>query len=144
MEHRLQVLVFLQGSLAVRYRFDILRTLSLRPPTNLADERRLWQAARAVTVLPPVVALRPSRRPARPGAARTARTARTAGRDGLSGNPSGADGYWQILGQVVPGDIYDDGSADVRNSRKPDDGFLHFTPGEWHDFLAGVKNGEFG
>ena len=22
-------------------------------------------------------------------------------------NPSGADGYWQILGQVVPGDIYD-------------------------------------
>jgi hypothetical protein len=57
---------FLQGSLAVRYRFDILRTLSLRPPTNLADERRLWQAARAVTVLPPVVAPRPSRRPARP------------------------------------------------------------------------------
>ena len=22
-------------------------------------------------------------------------------------HPSGADGYWQILGQVVPGDIYD-------------------------------------
>lgn len=40
----------LQGSLAVRYRFDIFRSLSLRPPTNLADERRLWQAARAVTV----------------------------------------------------------------------------------------------
>jgi Domain of unknown function (DUF397) len=141
MEHRLQLLVFLQGSLAVRYRFDILRTLSLRPPTNLADERRLWQAARAVTVLPPVVA--PGRPDGQhgPGAARTARRA---GRDGLSGNPSGADGYWQILGQVVPGDIYDDGSADVRNSRKPDEGVLHFTPGEWHDFLAGVKNGEFG
>jgi hypothetical protein len=66
MERRLQLPVFLQGSLAVRYRFDILRTLSLRPPTNLADERRLWQAARAVTVLPPVVAPRPPRRPARP------------------------------------------------------------------------------
>jgi Domain of unknown function (DUF397) len=33
---------------------------------------------------------------------------------------------------------------DVCNSRKPDEGVLHFTPGEWHDFLAGVKNGEFG
>jgi len=25
-----------------------------------------------------------------------------------------------------------------------DEGVLHFTPGEWHDFLADVKNGEFG
>ena len=91
-EHRLQLLVFLPGSLAVRYRFDILRTLSLRPPTNLAGERRLWHA-RAVTVLPPVVAPRPSRRPARP---RRARTARTAGRDGLSGNLSfsGLEALW--------------------------------------------------
>lgn len=143
MEHRLNYWS-LQGSLAVRYRFGILRTLSLRPPTNLADERRLWQAARAVTVLAPVVA------PGRPDGQHghgAARTARTAGRDGgLSGNlsfsglealwvagggpawaecqaaevaecesggqqyahnPSGADGYWRILGQVVPGDIYD-------------------------------------
>ena len=78
----------LQGSLAVRYRFDIFRTLSLRPPTNLADKRRLWQAARAVTVLarswPPG---RPDGQHG-PGAARTARTARTAGRDGPVGNLS--------------------------------------------------------
>src|SRR6202034_3985396 len=84
MEHRLQLLVFLPGSLAVRYRFDILRTLSLLPPTNLADERRLWQAARAVTVLPPIVA--PPGRPDGQHGPGAARTARTAGRDGLSGN----------------------------------------------------------
>ena len=47
-------------------------------------------------------------------------------------------------GNCVEVMVFDDGSADVRNSRKPDEGFLHFTPGEWHDFLAGVKNGEFG
>jgi hypothetical protein len=40
----------LRGSLAVRYRFDILRSLSLRPPTNLADERELWKKAFAVTI----------------------------------------------------------------------------------------------
>jgi hypothetical protein len=49
-----------------------------------------------------------------------------------------------INGNCVEVMVFDDGSADVRNSRKPDEGVLHFTPGEWHDFLAGVKNGEFG
>jgi hypothetical protein len=42
----------MQGSLAVQHRFDILRSLSLRPPTNLADERELWKKARAVTLSP--------------------------------------------------------------------------------------------
>lgn len=42
----------MQGSLAVQHRFDILRTLSLRPPTNLADERELWKKARALTLSP--------------------------------------------------------------------------------------------
>jgi len=46
-------------------------------------------------------------------------------------------------GNCVEVMVFDDGSADVRNSRKPDEGVLHFTPGEWHDFLAGVKNGVF-
>jgi hypothetical protein len=39
-----------RGSLAVRYRFEILKSLRLRPPTNLADERQLWKKAYAVTV----------------------------------------------------------------------------------------------
>jgi len=137
MEHRLQLPVFLQGSLAVRYRFDILRTLSLRPPTNLADERRLWQAARAVTVLPgrgpPAVqtastAPAPPAQPAQPaqpvvtglsgnlsfsglealwvaggGPAWADYQAAEVGECESGGqqyahNPSGADGYWQILG----------------------------------------------
>lgn len=45
-----------------------------------------------------------------------------------------------INGNCVEVMVFDD----VRNSRKPDEGVLHFTPDEWHDFLAGVKNGEFG
>jgi len=49
-----------------------------------------------------------------------------------------------INGDCVEAMAFDDGSAGVRNSRKPDEGVLHFIPGEWHDFLAGVKNGEFG
>jgi hypothetical protein len=36
-----------------------------------------------------------------------------------------------------------DGSVNVRNSRRPEEGILCFTPGEWHDFLGGVRNGEF-
>jgi hypothetical protein len=35
------------------------------------------------------------------------------------------------------------GGVGVRNSRTPEDGFLQFTPGEWHAFLGGVHNGEF-
>ena len=40
----------MQGSLAVQHRFDIVRSLSLRPPMNLADERQLWKTARTVTL----------------------------------------------------------------------------------------------
>jgi hypothetical protein len=47
-------------------------------------------------------------------------------------------------GNCVEVQIFDDGSANVRNSRKPEEGILRFTPGEWHDFLGGVRNGEFG
>jgi Domain of unknown function (DUF397) len=42
-------------------------------------------------------------------------------------------------GNCVEVMVFDDGSADVRNGRKPDEGVLHFTPGEWHDFLAGSR-----
>jgi hypothetical protein len=46
-------------------------------------------------------------------------------------------------GNCVEVKIFDDGSADVRNSRKPEGGILHFTPGEWDAFVGGVKLGEF-
>lgn len=46
-------------------------------------------------------------------------------------------------GQSVEVIIFDDGSADVRNSRKPGEGVLHFTPGEWEAFTGGCKLGEF-
>ena len=36
-----------------------------------------------------------------------------------------------------------DGSVGVRNSRDPDGPALKFTPDEWHDFIAGARNGEF-
>jgi hypothetical protein len=36
-----------------------------------------------------------------------------------------------------------DGGVAVRNSRDPDGLVLRFTPGEWHAFLGGVRNGEF-
>jgi hypothetical protein len=35
------------------------------------------------------------------------------------------------------------GVTGVRNSREPDAAVLRFTPGEWHAFLGGVRNGEF-
>ena len=46
-------------------------------------------------------------------------------------------------GNCVEVMIFDDGSADVRNSRKPEEGVLHFTPGEWEAFTGGVRLGEF-
>lgn len=46
-------------------------------------------------------------------------------------------------GNCVEVKIFDDGSADVRNSRKPEEGVLHFTPDEWRAFIGGVRNGEF-
>ena len=36
-----------------------------------------------------------------------------------------------------------DGSVAVRNSRRPHDSWLVFTPGEWQAFLGGVRLGEF-
>jgi hypothetical protein len=35
------------------------------------------------------------------------------------------------------------GGVAVRNSRDPEGGMLRFTPGEWHAFLGGARNGEF-
>ena len=36
-----------------------------------------------------------------------------------------------------------DGSWMVRDSKNPAGSMLHFTPGEWVAFTAGVKDGEF-
>ena len=36
-----------------------------------------------------------------------------------------------------------EGGIAVRNSRHPDGPVLAFTPGEWHAFLGGARNGEF-
>lgn len=33
--------------------------------------------------------------------------------------------------------------VEVRNSKRPDAGSIHYTDSEWTAFLAGVKNGEF-
>jgi hypothetical protein len=35
------------------------------------------------------------------------------------------------------------GGVAVRNSNRPDDGFVTFTPAEWDAFVAGVKADEF-
>ena len=37
-----------------------------------------------------------------------------------------------------------DGGIGVRNSRDPGGPVLRFTPGEWHAFLGGVRDGGFG
>ncbi len=36
-----------------------------------------------------------------------------------------------------------DGEIGVRDSKDSEGPVLRFTPGEWHAFLAGVRNGEF-
>ena len=36
-----------------------------------------------------------------------------------------------------------DGGVAVRDSKDPSGPVLRFTPGEWHAFLAGTRNGEF-
>ncbi|HEY6279069.1 MAG TPA: DUF397 domain-containing protein [Streptosporangiaceae bacterium] len=36
-----------------------------------------------------------------------------------------------------------DSKIGVRNSRDSEGAVLLFTPGEWHAFLGGVRNGEF-
>lgn len=35
------------------------------------------------------------------------------------------------------------GEVGVRHSKAPEGQVLRFTPGEWHAFLGGVRNGEF-
>lgn len=46
-------------------------------------------------------------------------------------------------GNCVEVKVFDDGSADVRNGRAPEEGVLHFTPDEWQAFVGGVRLGEF-
>ncbi len=36
-----------------------------------------------------------------------------------------------------------DGQIGMRDSKDPEGPVLRFTPGEWHAFLGGVRNGEF-
>jgi Domain of unknown function (DUF397) len=36
-----------------------------------------------------------------------------------------------------------DGDIGVRDSKNSEGAILRFTPGEWHAFLGGVRNGEF-
>ena len=36
-----------------------------------------------------------------------------------------------------------DGQIGLRHSKDPEGPVLRFTPGEWHAFLGGVRNGEF-
>jgi hypothetical protein len=36
-----------------------------------------------------------------------------------------------------------DGGIGVRDSKNREGAILHFTSGEWHAFLGGVRNGEF-
>jgi hypothetical protein len=36
-----------------------------------------------------------------------------------------------------------DGHIGIRHSRDPGGPVLRFTPGEWHAFLAGTRNGDF-
>jgi hypothetical protein len=36
-----------------------------------------------------------------------------------------------------------DGKVGVRHSKNTEGPVLQFTPGEWHAFLGGVRNGEF-
>lgn len=36
-----------------------------------------------------------------------------------------------------------DGGVGVRHSKDTEGRMLQFTPGEWHAFLGGVRNGEF-
>jgi hypothetical protein len=36
-----------------------------------------------------------------------------------------------------------DGGVGVRDSKDPSGPVLRFTPGEWHAFIGGARNGEF-
>ena len=67
-----------------------------------------------------------------------------------AGSPSGRPGaYWVksslslANGNCVEVASLPDGGIGVRNSRDVTGPVLQFTPGEWHAFLGGVRNGEF-
>jgi hypothetical protein len=36
-----------------------------------------------------------------------------------------------------------DGGVAIRDSKNPDGPVLRFTPGEWHAFIGGARNGDF-
>jgi Domain of unknown function (DUF397) len=66
----------------------------------------------------------------------------------LPGGPSSGP-YWvksslsYCNGNCVEVAGLPDGGIGVRNSRDTGGPVLRFTPGEWHAFLGGVRNGEF-
>ncbi len=61
----------------------------------------------------------------------------------------GSGSYWiksslsYANGNCVEVASLPDGEIGVRNSRDSTGPVLRFTSGEWHDFLGGVRNGEF-
>jgi Domain of unknown function (DUF397) len=64
-------------------------------------------------------------------------------------NVRAADGQWIKSslsfsnGNCVEVARLNDGHVGVRHSQHSDGPVLLFTPGEWHAFLAGARNGEF-
>ena len=67
---------------------------------------------------------------------------------GHRGRP-GSDAYWTKSSlsfsnsNCVEVASLPDGEIGVRDSKDSEGPVLRFTPGEWHAFLAGVRNGEF-
>jgi len=61
----------------------------------------------------------------------------------------GTDAHWTKSslsfsnGQCVEVANLHGGEIGVRHSKDPEGPVLRFTPGEWHAFLGGVRNGEF-
>jgi Domain of unknown function (DUF397) len=61
----------------------------------------------------------------------------------------GPDPHWVksslsfVNGNCVEVAALPDGRIGVRHSRHTHGPVLRFTPGEWHAFLAGARNGEF-
>lgn len=64
-------------------------------------------------------------------------------RNAASGGKWVKSSFSYANGECVEVQLFDDGSANVRNSRDPHGPVLRFTPGEWDSFARGVKNGEF-
>ncbi len=68
--------------------------------------------------------------------------------EGRPGGP-GSDSYWTKSslsfsnGNCVEVASLPDGEIGVRDSKDSEGPVLRFTPGEWHAFLGGARNGEF-